>query len=201
MAREPRAETVAPATRPEVVYQDRDLSWLEFNRRVLHEAQDERTPLLERLKFLAIFSSNLDEFFMKRIELLKGLTENAGAGGGGVAAGHSRAGALHAPGARRDILRSGDRAEGARRLAGRWDELTAEQRTEGRAYFLANVLAMLIPLAFDPAHPFPFLSNLSTSLGVILRNPETGAARFARIKVPNLLPSWVALRTKASGPD
>ena len=56
-----------------------------------------------------------------------------------------------------------------------WDELTAEQREEGRTYFLANVLAVLIPLAFDPAHPFPFLSNLSTSLGVILRNPETGA--------------------------
>ena len=80
MARESLAETVAPTTGPEVVSQDRDLSWMEFNRRVLHEAQDERTPLLERLKFLAIFSSNLDEFFMKRIELLKGLTENTGAG-------------------------------------------------------------------------------------------------------------------------
>ena len=80
MARKRRAEPDAPATAPGSVYQDRDLSWLEFNRRVLHEAQDERTPLLERLKFLAIFSSNLDEFFMKRIELLQATTENAGAG-------------------------------------------------------------------------------------------------------------------------
>src|SRR5271166_1629317 len=79
MAQEPQAETVTATTGPEVVYQDRDLSWLEFNRRVLHEAQDERTPLLERLKFLAIFSSNLDEFFMKRIELLKRRTVTAGA--------------------------------------------------------------------------------------------------------------------------
>ena len=175
MAQEPRAETVAPATRQEVVYQDRDLSWLEFNRRVLHEAQDERTPLLERLKFLAIFSSNLDEFFMKRIELLKGLTENAGAGAEELLR-DIRARVLC-------MLREQGETFSALVLELRghgvwladWDELTAEQRTEGRAYFLANVLAVLIPLAFDPAHPFPFLSNLSTSLGVTLRNPETGA--------------------------
>ncbi len=80
-----------------------------------------------------------------------------------------------------------------------WDELTAEQRAEVRAYFLASVLPVLVPLAYDPAHPFPFLSNLSTSLGVNLRNPETGARCFARIKVPNLLPAWVALKTRSAG--
>ncbi|MGZ3383789.1 MAG: polyphosphate kinase 1 [Isosphaeraceae bacterium] len=197
MARKRRAETIAATTGPEVVYQDRDLSWLEFNRRVLHEAQDERTPLLERLKFLAIFSSNLDEFFMKRIELLKRHTENAGAGAEELLR-DIRARVLC-------MLREQGETFSALVIELRghgvwltdWDELTAEQREEGRTYFLANVLAVLIPLAFDPAHPFPFLSNLSTSLGVILRNPETGTRCFARIKVPNLLPSWVALRTKA----
>ena len=175
MAQEPRAETVAPTTGPEVVSQDRDLSWLEFNRRVLHEAQDERTPLLERLKFLAIFSSNLDEFFMKRIELLKGLTENAGAGAEELLR-DIRARVLcmlREQGETFSALVIELRGHGV--WLADWDELTAEQRTEGRAYFLANVLAVLIPLAFDPAHPFPFLSNLSTSLGVTLRNPETGA--------------------------
>ena len=80
MATERPPQTIAPAAVPEVVYQDRDLSWLEFNRRVLHEAKDERNLLLERLKFLAIFSSNLDEFFMKRIELIRRHAENSGAG-------------------------------------------------------------------------------------------------------------------------
>ena len=155
MARKRRPEAPAPAARSGVVYQDRDLSWLEFNRRVLHEAKDERIPLLERLKFLAIFSSNLDEFFMKRIELLKRRAENGGAG-------------------EEELLRDirervlcmvREQGETFAALVSElkghgvwltdWDELTAEQQEEGRAYFLANVLAVLIPLAYDPAHPFP----------------------------------------------
>ncbi|HKM57081.1 MAG TPA: polyphosphate kinase 1 [Isosphaeraceae bacterium] len=199
MSLESPSEIVEPPTSAEVVYQDRDMSWLEFNRRVLHEAQDERTPLLERLKFLAIFSSNLDEFFMKRIELLKRRAKTEQAGG-------------EEPllGIREQVLRMlQEQAETFAALViklrehgvslAAWDELTAEQQNEARAYFLANILPVLTPLAVDPAHPFPFLSNLSTSLGVILRNPETGARGFARIKVPNVLPSWVALRTKAPG--
>ena len=199
MARKRRPEAPAPAARSGVVYQDRDLSWLEFNRRVLHEAKDERTPLLERLKFLAIFSSNLDEFFMKRIELLKRRAENGGAGEEELLR-DIRERVLcmvREQGETFAALVSELRGHGV--WLTDWDELTAEQQEEGRAYFLANVLAVLIPLAYDPAHPFPFLSNLSTSLGVILRNPETGTRCFARIKVPNLLPSWVALRTKAPG--
>src|SRR5271169_3453539 len=165
----------------QTVWIDRDLSWLDFNERVLAEALDERTPLLERLKFLAIFSSNLDEFFMKRIELLKRRTENAEAGAEELLR-NIRARLLCM------LQEQGDtfsalvlELRGHGLWLADWDELTAEQRTEGRGYFLANVLAVLIPLAFDPAHPFPFLSNLSTSLGVTLRNPETGARGFARI--------------------
>jgi polyphosphate kinase len=199
MARKRRAEAPAPASRRDGVSQDRDLSWLEFNRRVLHEAQDERTPLLERLKFLAIFSSNLDEFIMKRIELLRRRD------------GEQRPDATELLEKIRErmlpMLR--EQAETFRRIVAglrphgvfllEWDELSDEQRGEAKGYFLAKVLALLTPLAYDPAHPFPFLSNLSTSLGVTLRNVETGERAFARIKVPDLVPSWVALRSRGPG--
>jgi polyphosphate kinase len=199
MTQELCTETAEPSISLGDVYQDRDLSWLEFNRRVLHEAQDERAPLLERLKFLAIFSSNLDEFFMKRIELLKRRGED-----GQVGAGETLRGI-------RDCLLPmiGEQAQTFTTaiselkqhgiFLAEWDELSSEQRDEARTYFLASALALLTPLAYDTAHPFPFLSNLSTSLGVILRNPETSARCFARIKVPNMLPWWIALRAKSPG--
>jgi polyphosphate kinase len=193
------AETITPAPGLEAVYQNRDLSWLEFNRRVLHEAKDDRTPLLERLKFLAIFSSNLDEFFMKRTELLRRRVEDAEAGPNDLVR-EIRSRVLF-------MLR--EQAETFSALVGElrqhgvwlanWEELTPAQRQEGTAFFQANVMAVITPLAFDPAHPFPFISNLSASLGVILRNAETNTRSFARIKVPNTLPWWVALRSKAPG--
>ena len=183
---------------------DRDLGWLEFNRRVLHEALDERTPLLERLKFLAIFSANLDEFYMKRIGLLR-----------------SRARAEHDEGM---ALREGDARDLLRRirevslemlgvqerclredllpalkahgiaLVG-WDELSAAQQVEAGEFFDRNVSPALTPLGFDPAHPFPFMSNLSTNWGFLLRAPDTEESVSVRVKIPNLLPQWVPLKT------
>jgi polyphosphate kinase len=198
MARKRRSEVPRLTKQREGVSLDRDLSWLEFNRRVLHEAKDERTPLLERLKFLAIFSSNLDEFIMKRIELLRRDDEP-----------RSDAAALLAEIRRRLLPMLGELAETFRRVVAElrphgvhlldWAELADPQREEAADYFLNNVLALLTPLAYDPAHPFPFLSNLSTSLGVTLRNVESGERGFARIKVPDLLPSWVPLRTRSPG--
>jgi polyphosphate kinase len=198
MARKRRPATQVPASDHDGIFLDRDLSWLEFNRRVLHEARDDRTPLLERLKFLAIFSSNLDEFIMKRIELLRRDDEV-----------RPDAAALLAAIRERLIPMLREQAETFRLVVNElrphgvclldWNELSVDQCGETTEYFLRNVFALLTPLAYDPAHPFPYLSNLSISLGVTLRNRETGERCFARIKVPNLLPSWVPLRSRAPG--
>lgn len=198
MAKKRRTQAPVPGKQREGVWIDRDLSWLEFNRRVLHEAQDERTPLLERLKFLAIFSSNLDEFVMKRIELLHRDDEHRAA-----------ADELLAEIRERSLAMLREQAETFRRAVAElrphgvflldWDELSDGQREEAAEYFRKNVLALITPLAYDPAHPFPFLSNLSISLGVNLRNTENGERGFARIKVPEVLPAWVPLRTRGAG--
>ena len=188
---------------------DRDYSWLEFNRRVLHEALDERTPLLERLMFLGIFTSNLDEFFMKRIGLLH---RNA------LQRGRSNAQAkqnrlrtirelllpMLAEQARcfAEGLRPQLAEQGVHLLA--WDELSDEEREEANAYFHRNVYPALTPQAVDTSHPFPFLSNLSHSLAIELTHPHTGQKHFARVKIPKLLPQWIPLnaaREDATGND
>jgi polyphosphate kinase len=181
---------------------DRDLGWLEFNRRVLHEAEDERTPLLERLKFLAIFSSNLDEFFMKRISVLH---EHA------ADADDDPAGAAHdAPvtlGSLRQEIRTLLEAQ-ARCYRERllpelaahgidivsWSQLTASQQTELERYFDSHISPALTPLGFDPTHPFPFMSNQSTNWGFVLRDPVSGEATAVRVKIPTVLPPWVSPR-------
>jgi polyphosphate kinase len=173
------------------IWIDRDLGWLDFNDRVLAEALDDRTPLLERAKFLAIFSSNLDEFFMKRVWVLrKGSTPE-------------RVRLLAA--VRERLLGSLERQAGCFRntlvpeLAKhgvhlrRWAELTAPQQAEASDYFDREVSPALTPLVFDPAHPFPFLSNLSTSLAFLLHDQEKEAPTYARVKVPSVLKQWVAL--------
>src|SRR5262249_54976831 len=148
---------------------DRDLSWLEFNRRVLHEALDARTPLLERVKFLAIFSSNLDEFFMKRIGALKRRIALAGEAAPGAETARQRQCRLREVvlgmlAAQADLYTATLRPE----LAGHgihlleWSELTERQRAAGHDYFRQTVYPVLTPLAVDPGHPFPLMSNLST---------------------------------------
>lgn len=178
---------------------DRDLGWLKFNERVLHEALDERTPLLERLKFLAIFTSNLDEFFMKRVELLRQSASDplsASAKADHPLWDQIRSSVLKSLGKQHECfhghLKPSLAKHGVHLLE--CQELTAEQTNEARQYFLASVLPVVTPLAYDPVHPFPFLSNLSTSLGVVLRTPGTEQQLFARVKVPATLPQWIGLK-------
>jgi polyphosphate kinase len=175
---------------------DRDLSWLDFNQRVLAEALDKRTPLLERAKFLAIFTSNLDEFFMKRIAVLRqGQSEKERA-----LLQHLREKLLpmlcDQADCFRQVLVPGLASYGV--LLRRWDELTPRQQEEGSAYFDSTVSAALTPLVIDPGHPFPFLSNLSTSLTFRLQDPERSDFMYARVKVPAVLRAWVPLATDVS---
>jgi polyphosphate kinase len=182
-------------------YFNRELSWLEFNKRVLHEALDLRTPLLERLKFTAIFSSNLDEFFMVRIA---GLKQQVKAQVIKLSAdGQTPAEQLLAISdrLRPDIqqqnylfehtLRAQLDDEGIHLV--NYVDLTQEQRTYLQNYFEEHIFPVLTPLAVDPSHPFPFISNLSLNLAVIVRDPDTDEELFARVKVPRLLPRFVVL--------
>ncbi len=192
---------MAPLSSLSLLYLNRELSWLEFNARVLEEALDARVPLLERLKFLAIFSTNLDEFYMVR---LAGLRRKVAAG---------------APQYQPDPLTPADQLVAARarveellrrrrvalheqllpaleahgiRLV-RMNELAADEVEHVSAFFEAEVFPVLTPLAVDPGHPFPYISNLSLSLAVEIRDPVTGQDHFARVKVPRSLPRWVPL--------
>ncbi|HWE02165.1 MAG TPA: polyphosphate kinase 1 [Tepidisphaeraceae bacterium] len=194
------------ATAPDAIgepaeFLSRDLSWIEFNRRVLHEALDDRTPPLERLRFLGIFTSNLDEFFMKRVGGLK-----RQAASGAVVRSPDGWTPLQTIAAIRQtvlplldmqsdcysrILRPLLAQNGVHLLS--WDQLTDAEREEANIHFRASVFPVLTPLAVDPGNPFPFMSNLSTSLGVILHHPERHENLFARVKVPEVLPRWVAL--------
>jgi polyphosphate kinase len=172
----------------------RDLQWLEFNRRVLHEALDARTPLLERVRFLAIFASNLDEFFMKRVG---GLRRQIEAGVGSVPweptppaelLAQIRAAVLEDIDAQarayRDLILPELREAGIEVAS--WQDLDAGEREEAEAWYRRNVFPILTPLAVDPGHRFPFISNLSMSLGVMLRRPGESEQLFARVKVPEL---------------
>ena len=173
-------------------YLNRELTWLAFNRRVLHEAEDPRTPLLERVKFLAIVSSNLDEFFMKRVG---GLKQQQGAGVQELSVdgrtpeqqlreceAEVRAIKDHKDQLFRD-LQADLQANGIR--LSRYSELSSDQQTEVRAWYLENIYPLLTPIGMDPAHPFPFISNLSLNLLVtVKRPPGTQGPRLVRIKVP-----------------
>jgi polyphosphate kinase len=182
-------------------YFNRELSWLQFNSRVLHEAMDDRTPLLERLKFLAIFSSNLDEFFMVRVAILKEQLE-------------ADVQKL-SPDGKTALEQVTTVQEGVRPLIAQqhqyfektlkpklaangiylldYLDLSQEQRNYLHDYFEEQVFPVLTPLAVDPSHPFPYISNLSLSLVVVVRDPQTKEENYARIKVPKILPRFVVL--------
>ena len=178
---------------------NRELSWLAFNERVLHEALDSRTPLLERLKFLSIVSTNLDEFYMVRVA---GLRRQVAAGVvQATPDGMTPQEQLEAIDARVRALLQRQRAclydvvlpalaEHGVRLVGIADLTPAEWAVVDQ-FFESQVFPVLTPLAVDPAHPFPYISNLSLSLAVEIRDTATGTVHFARVKVPKSLPRWV----------
>ncbi|MDJ0508634.1 MAG: polyphosphate kinase 1 [Crocosphaera sp.] len=182
-------------------YFNRELSWLEFNHRVLNEAVDDRTPLLERLKFAAIFSANLDEFFMVRVAVLK---QQVQAEVSKLSTdGRTPSEQLIAISERlRPLVKEQDHlfeytlrnlliAQGIYLI--NYVDLDQEQRTYLHQYFDDNIFPVLTPLAVDPSHPFPYISNLSLNLGVVVRDPDTNEEHFARVKVPGVLPRFVAL--------
>ena len=187
---------------PDDRFSNRELSWLDFNARVLALAQDPRQKLLERAKFLAIFASNLDEFYMVRVAGLKrrrdmGLSITS-------ADGLTASEQLALISARtRELQEQQGRcfvdevrpalAEAGIRIV-RWNEVDADDRSRLGEYFTAQIFPVLTPLAVDPAHPFPYISGLSLSLAVVVRNPESGSERFARVKVPPNVDRFVQVR-------
>ena len=187
-------------------YLNRELSWLDFNARVLHEARDERNPLLERAKFLAIFASNLDEFFQVRVSGL--LDQVASASGKRSPDGRTASEQLGAIRARvHELVR-----EHARLVAHVRTALAAEgvaivdhgaipeHHVRLRERYLEEIFPVLTPLAVAPGHPFPYISTLSLSLAVVVRDPDGGEQRFARVKVPQILPRLVAVDAHAYVP-
>ena len=185
---------------PGARYLNRELSRLDFNERVLALAEDDSQPLLERVKFLAIAGQNLDEFFQIRVA---GLKEQDAAGLRTTSADGL------SPRDQLDSMRAAVEALSARgsavfaqlrpRLASAgirivdWSELKAGHRKELRDVFESRIFPVLTPLALDPAHPFPYISNLSLNLAVVARDPKTRQQRFARVKVPPLLPRFLKL--------
>lgn len=203
----PKNKKTATKTQTEInltdphYYFNRELSWLEFNRRVLHEALDSRTPLLERLKFLAIFSSNLDEYFMVRVAALKQQVE---AGVRKLSAdGLTPQEQLNLISDRLRPMVTQQHEFFELRLRHKlasngihildYIDLNQEQRTYLHRYFEEQVFPVLTPLAVDPSHPFPHISNLSLNLAVVVKDPETDEELFARVKVPKVLPRFVPL--------
>lgn len=193
------AHETPDAVLPDHRYHDRELSWLAFNQRVLELAEDESLPELERANFLAIFASNLDEFFMVRVAGLKrriltglALPTNVGRAATDVLSDiSSEAHALQRRHA--DVWTNSIRpalADAGVEVT-EWDEITDDQRAALSEYFQAQVFPVLMPLAVDPAHPFPYISGLSLNLAIRIRNARTGRQDFARLKVPPMLPRFV----------
>ena len=185
---------------------DRELSWLSFNERVLELAEDESVPLLERVRFLTIFASNLDEFYMVRVASVLGkietnpnLVNSAGFTPQELLAAISeRAKELtlrHANLFKKKIvpeLRSHEIE------IIRWDDLSDDERSYVSRIFSDRIFPVLTPLAVDPSHPFPYISGLSLNLAVIVKNPKSSEEYFARVKVPPILSRLVSVSPAAN---
>jgi polyphosphate kinase len=197
----PDGEALAAVEKYDGRFLDRELSWLHFNRRVLELAEDPALPLLERVRFLAIFTSNLDEFFMVRVAGLKRR----------IAAGLAvRAVSGLLPREELEAIWQETRELSSRQAAlfreeiipalnaqdielVRWDDLDREEQKQCKRLFRDRIFPVLTPLAVDPAHPFPYISGLSLNLAVLVRNPKTGKEHFARVKVPPIFERFVPL--------
>jgi len=199
---------MAPAQLPQELYLNRELSWIRFNQRVLAQALNPRTPLLEQAKFSAIFSNNLDEFFMVRVASLQSQL-------------HAGVQALSEDGLtprqqldqiRRQLepllQQQQDHYRGSLKtnlaeqgiLLLDYEQLSRKQKDWANSYFQTSVFPVLTPLAVDPAHPFPFISNLSLNIAVTIRDPNTQQQQFARIKVPQKnLPRFVSIPPELHG--
>jgi polyphosphate kinase len=193
---------------PEDRFLNRELSWLDFNARVLALAEDPETPLLERAKFLAIFASNLDEFYMVRVA---GLKRRLSAGlpmrGGDRSSLRNQLEMITERAADLVTRQSACFAEEVRpKLSAEgielvsWGELDAPEQERLRTYFREQVFPVLTPLAVDPAHPFPYISSRSLNLAVALNDPNDGGSElFARVKVPNNVPRFVTVQNDSRG--
>ena len=192
------------------LYLNRELAWIDFNQRVLAQAMDPRTPLLEQAKFSAIFSNNLDEFFMVRVASLKSQVE-AGIETPSVD-GLSPLEQLAAIQTKlrplleqqqqhyRDTLRPQLAEHGVQVLD--YEQLNDEQRAWVNKHFRSAIFPVLTPLAVDPAHPFPFISNLSFNIAALIRDPDTGEQQFARVKVPQKnLPRFIKMPLELAGQE
>lgn len=183
------------------LFLNREVGWLKFNKRVLFQAKDDRNPLLERIRFLNIFESNLDDFFMKRV-------------GGLQRQFYARVASLSPDGLTAEeqlnILRPKVLAlnEDIRTLLQQdllpelkrngihlleWSDLTEAEREWGKTFFRDKIFSVLTPMAVDPGHPFPLISSLSTSLAVSLQSPKEEDLLFARIKIPDVFPTWLRI--------
>ena len=197
----PDHEALAEVEEFEDRFLDREVSWLRFNQRVLELAEDPDLPLLERVRFLAIFTSNLDEFFMVRVA---GLKRRIAAGVAVKAASGlmprevleqilTTTGELSQRHARlfRDEIVPALKAEDIEIV--RWADLDRDEQKQCKRMFKERIFPVLTPLAVDPAHPFPYISGLSLNLAVLLKNPKTEKQHFARVKVPPIFSRFVAL--------
>ncbi len=200
----PAATPVPPVTDlPDDRYLNRELSWLDFNARVLALAEDTSQPLLERAKFLAIFASNQDEFYMVRVAGLKRREE------AGLAV-RSADGLSPREQLAQIAMRSRELAERQARICldsvrpeldkhaisfVTWSDLDDQQQLRLSSYFSEKIFPVLTPLAVDPAHPFPYISGLSLNLAVMVRDPDSRIERFARVKVPNNVPRLVRVES------
>lgn len=186
---------------PEGRFADRELSWLAFNERVLEQAEDQDLPILERAWFLAIFASNLDEFYMVRVAGLKrriatGMAVTKASGLSprqvleGITARTHELMDRHAKVFRDDIQ---PKLAEVGIVIQHWEEVGETERERLRKFYRKQIFPVLTPLAVDPAHPFPYISGLSLNLAVIVKNPQTNKEMFARVKVPDLLPRFIAV--------
>lgn len=195
----PSEEAVAAVEKYADRFLDRELSWLSFNQRVLELAEDESLPLLERVRFLAIFTSNLDEFFMVRVAGLKrriaaGVAVRAASGllpRDVLAQIHAKTLELTQRQAHlfRDVIVPELDQQGIQLV--RWDDLERDEQKQCKRLFRDRIFPVLTPLAVDPAHPFPYISGLSLNLAVLVRNPKTQKEHFARVKVPPIFHRFV----------